>query len=199
MSSTRWSWPSASGSTRCAISCCARCRFGQDGSYSAEAIVNRVNAELANSFGNLAQRSLSMIFKNLDGVLPARGRGARGPGAARRRSRSACDTLAASIRALRLLGRARGVDERGVRLQRLCRRRRRPGRCARPIPSGWRRCSARWSSRSASWREAVAPVIPASADKLLDPDRQRAEGGAPIAQPTPIFPRLELAEEEAAA
>src|SRR5687768_8797695 len=47
--------------------------FGQDGSYSAEAIVNRVNAELANSFGNLAQRSLSMIFKNLDGVLPAAG------------------------------------------------------------------------------------------------------------------------------
>src|SRR4249919_3171160 len=47
--------------------------FGQDGSYSAEAIVTRVNAELANSFGNLAQRSLSMIFKNLDGVLPAAG------------------------------------------------------------------------------------------------------------------------------
>jgi methionyl-tRNA synthetase len=44
--------------------------FGQDGSYSAEAIVTRCNAELANSFGNLAQRVLSLIFKNLDGVLP---------------------------------------------------------------------------------------------------------------------------------
>ena len=43
--------------------------FGQDGSYSAEAIVTRCNAELANSFGNLAQRTLSMIFKNLDGKL----------------------------------------------------------------------------------------------------------------------------------
>jgi len=43
--------------------------FGQDGSYSAEAIVTRCNAELANSFGNLAQRVLSMMFKNLDGVL----------------------------------------------------------------------------------------------------------------------------------
>src|SRR5688500_9909754 len=50
--------------------------FGQDGSYSNEAIVSRVNAELANSFGNLAQRSLSMIFKNLDGVLPAPGEAA---------------------------------------------------------------------------------------------------------------------------
>ena len=43
--------------------------FGQDGSYSPEAIVTRANAELANSFGNLAQRVLSMIFKNLDGEL----------------------------------------------------------------------------------------------------------------------------------
>src|SRR5438270_6852901 len=47
--------------------------FGQDGSYSAEAIVNRANAELANSFGNLAQRTLSMIHKNLGGVLPPAG------------------------------------------------------------------------------------------------------------------------------
>lgn len=43
--------------------------FGQDGSYSAEAIVTRCNAELANSFGNLAQRTLSMISKNMDGRL----------------------------------------------------------------------------------------------------------------------------------
>ncbi|UVO49239.1 methionine--tRNA ligase [Sphingomonas sp. SUN019] len=48
--------------------------FGQDGSYSAEAIVMRVNAELANSFGNLAQRTLSFIAKNLDGELPVDGR-----------------------------------------------------------------------------------------------------------------------------
>jgi methionyl-tRNA synthetase len=43
--------------------------FGQDGSYSPEAIVLRANAELANSFGNLAQRTLSMIAKNMDGNL----------------------------------------------------------------------------------------------------------------------------------
>lgn len=45
--------------------------FGQDGSWSAEAIVTRCNAELANAFGNLAQRVLSMIFKNCDGALRA--------------------------------------------------------------------------------------------------------------------------------
>jgi methionyl-tRNA synthetase len=43
--------------------------FGQDGSYSPEAIVMRCNAELANSYGNLVQRTLSMIFKNMDGKL----------------------------------------------------------------------------------------------------------------------------------
>ncbi|WP_370188218.1 methionine--tRNA ligase [Qipengyuania sp.] len=49
----------------------AEVTFGQDGSYSAEALVNKVNAELANSFGNLAQRTLSMISKNMDGKLEA--------------------------------------------------------------------------------------------------------------------------------
>ena len=47
--------------------------FGQDGNYSHEAIVNRVNADLANDLGNLAQRSLSMIAKNCDGAVPRPG------------------------------------------------------------------------------------------------------------------------------
>ncbi|MEQ0600352.1 methionine--tRNA ligase, partial [Mycobacterium tuberculosis] len=44
--------------------------FGQDGSYSDEAIVTRINTDLANELGNLAQRSLSMVAKNLDGRVP---------------------------------------------------------------------------------------------------------------------------------
>jgi methionyl-tRNA synthetase len=47
--------------------------FGQDGNYSHEAIVNRINADLANDLGNLAQRSLSMVARQLDGVLPKPG------------------------------------------------------------------------------------------------------------------------------
>ena len=47
--------------------------FGQDGNYNHEAIVARINADLANDLGNLAQRSLSMIGKQLGGVVPAPG------------------------------------------------------------------------------------------------------------------------------
>ncbi len=47
--------------------------FGADGSYSPEAIGLRINADLANDLGNLAQRSLSMIAKNCDGAVPEPG------------------------------------------------------------------------------------------------------------------------------
>jgi methionyl-tRNA synthetase len=47
--------------------------FGQDGNYSHEAIVARINADLANDLGNLAQRSLSMIARNAAGALPKPG------------------------------------------------------------------------------------------------------------------------------
>jgi methionyl-tRNA synthetase len=47
--------------------------FGQDGNYSHEAIVNRINADLANDLGNLAQRSLSMIARNCNGSIPEPG------------------------------------------------------------------------------------------------------------------------------
>jgi len=47
--------------------------FGNDGSYSHEAIVTRTNADLANGLGNLAQRTLSMIHKNCDAKVPQYG------------------------------------------------------------------------------------------------------------------------------
>jgi methionyl-tRNA synthetase len=47
--------------------------FGADGSISHQAIISRINVELANDLGNLAQRSLSLIARNCDGKLPGRG------------------------------------------------------------------------------------------------------------------------------
>jgi methionyl-tRNA synthetase len=47
--------------------------FGADGSLSHQAIISRSNVELANDLGNLCQRTLSLIARNLEGKLPARG------------------------------------------------------------------------------------------------------------------------------
>ncbi|WP_421759849.1 methionine--tRNA ligase [Devosia sp.] len=51
--------------------CLREISFGQDGDWGRDKFINRNNADLANNFGNLAQRSLSMIQKNFGGVLPA--------------------------------------------------------------------------------------------------------------------------------
>jgi methionyl-tRNA synthetase len=44
--------------------------FGQDGSFSFDALVQRYNADLANGYGNLVSRTLSMIGRYFDGVVP---------------------------------------------------------------------------------------------------------------------------------
>jgi methionyl-tRNA synthetase len=46
--------------------------FGNDGDFSRAAMINRMNRDLANDYGNLVQRVLSMIHRNLSGRLPGR-------------------------------------------------------------------------------------------------------------------------------
>ena len=48
--------------------------FGSDGDFSRHAVVGRINSDLANDLGNLAQRVLSMIAKNCDGKVPQPGK-----------------------------------------------------------------------------------------------------------------------------
>lgn len=47
--------------------------YGQDGNYSHEAIVGRINADLANEFGNLVQRSLKMVARDFASAVPEPG------------------------------------------------------------------------------------------------------------------------------
>jgi methionyl-tRNA synthetase len=47
--------------------------FGNDGDYSRRALIGRMNNELANDLGNLAQRLLSLIARNCEGRRPGRG------------------------------------------------------------------------------------------------------------------------------
>jgi methionyl-tRNA synthetase len=47
--------------------------YGNDGSFSKDSMVNRINADLANDLGNLGQRVLSMIARNCGGAVPQPG------------------------------------------------------------------------------------------------------------------------------
>jgi methionyl-tRNA synthetase len=168
--------------------------FGQDGSYSAEAIVSRANAELANSFGNLAQRTLSMIVKNLDGILPAAGEAPEDVEllevvrkAADKEVPQAFDRLAFSV-GIEAWLRAVFACNAYVDAQA-------PWALRKTDPE---RMAAVLGTLVAAVREltrAIAPIIPESADRLMTLI-DAGEGGAPIPQPTPLFPRLELPEDE---
>ncbi len=168
--------------------------FGQDGTYSAGAIVARVNAELANSFGNLAQRSLSMIFKNLDGIIPTPGEAVEDRELLGKVDQACADVaeqfgrFAFSFGLEAWMGAVFAcnayVDAQA------------PWALKKTDPE---RMAAVLGTLVAAVRrlaEAVAPVIPDSAEKLIALI-DGGEGGVAIAQPTPLFPRLELDEEEA--
>jgi len=168
--------------------------FGQDGSYSAEAIVNRANAELANSFGNLAQRTLSMIYKNLDGVLPDPGNAKEDEAllaevgeAANEEVPEAFDRFAFSV-GIEAWLRAVFACNAYVDTQA-------PWALRKTDPERMAAVLGTLVVAVRQLAQAIAPIIPASADRLLtliDSGR----GGTPIAQPTPLFPRLELPEDD---
>jgi methionyl-tRNA synthetase len=187
--------------------------FGQDGTYSAEAIVTRVNAELANAFGNLAQRTLSFIAKNL-GSLPDAGRAEVADGLLMEEVFVAAAGLKASFADLML---SHGIEAwmRGVFA------------CNQYIDA-----QAPWALRKNDPERmhavlhtlvrairilaiAILPVVPSGAGAILDQlgvgteERdhaavdddgwyaRRAASGVPLGPPSPAFPRLELPVEVA--
>jgi methionyl-tRNA synthetase len=167
--------------------------FGQDGSYSREAIVNRVNSELANSFGNLAQRSLSMIFKNLDGVLPAAGE-TLDDQALLDEVRLGCEILEREFDRFAfsagLEGWMAAVFACNAYIDAAA-----PWALRKTDPQRMAEVLGTLVVAVRMLTEAVWPVIPSSAEQLMTLI-DGGKHGMPIAQPTPIFPRLELAEGE---
>jgi methionyl-tRNA synthetase len=189
--------------------------FGQDGSYSVEAIANRSNAELANSFGNLAQRTLSLIFKNCEGSPPP----INGHDAAddtlfallekvtRQEMPAAYERLAFAQALESWMGAVYAcnayIDEQA------------PWTLRKTDPARMQTVLATLYIAITQLAVAVSPVMPDSAARLLDAmgiagNLRTIEGSwshwySPLAesdfrlgQPQGLFPRIELAENEAA-
>ena len=177
--------------------------FGQDGSYSHEAVVNRTNADLANDLGNLAQRSLSMIAKNCDGQLPEPGALAAEDkallaeaDAMLAKTRTAMETQALH-KYLDVVWHVVAEGNRYFAGQE-------PWALKKSDPE--RMATVLYVTAEVVRQVAILalPAVPTGAGKLLDllgvPEDQRSfaalgeagrlAGGVPIAKPTPVFPRF---------
>lgn len=187
--------------------------FGQDGTFSDEAIVTRANADLANSFGNLAQRTLAFIAKNLEGALPETGRAEPVDAELLDTVRKAADAFGTAFEELHL---SQGVES-WMQAVFACNQyidAQAPWALRKTDPDRMHAVLGTLVRAIRLLAITIYPVVPTSADKLLDmlgvTDRSLAalsdeswyaalaESGFRLAPPTPIFPRLEMKAEEGA-
>ncbi|ODT07224.1 MAG: methionine--tRNA ligase [Mesorhizobium sp. SCN 65-20] len=174
--------------------------FGQDGSYSHEAIVNRTNADLANDLGNLAQRSLSMIAKNCGGVVPQRG-------ALADSDKAILDQAIAALATARKAMAEQGIHHALAAIFAVVAEANRyfagqePWALKKTDPA--RMETVLWTTAEVIRRVGIMcqPFIPASAAKLLDlldvserefvhvDDKHALVPGAALPAPQPVFPR----------
>ncbi|MBC7159807.1 MAG: methionine--tRNA ligase [Porphyrobacter sp.] len=185
--------------------------FGQDGSWSVEAIVNRTNSELSNSFGNLAQRVLSFIAKHCGGRIEAEAPVTEPDQALRDLVHHACAielpeafeklAFAAGLEAwMKAVFACNAyVDEQA------------PWALRKTDPARMQRVLATLCGAIRDLSVAIAPVTPGAAAQLLDmlciapADRSFAAlahdpamGPIRVDNPRPVFPRLDLPAEAAA-
>ena len=186
--------------------------FGQDGGYTAEAIVTKVNADLANSFGNLAQRTLSFIAKNCDGVLPFGGR--PDPADGELQAKVAMATGIELPRHFESLELSQGIEA-WMRAVFACNQYidvQAPWTLRKTDPERMVAVLATLYVAISDLAIAIQPIIPASATKLLDamgiPSDERtydtlsdcgryarlAASGFGLQAPAGLFPRLEAAD-----
>ncbi|MEM7570654.1 MAG: methionine--tRNA ligase, partial [Pseudomonadota bacterium] len=181
--------------------------FGQDGSYSHEAIVNRCNADLANDLGNLAQRSLSMIYKNCDGAFPQ-------PGPLSESDTAFLESVDGLLSSMREDMSALALHKALERLWQVIGQ----GNTYFAAQEPWvlrktdpeRMATVLYVTAEALRQFAILaqPFIPEGAGRLLDAlaidadarsfsalgDTNRLAGGGPLDKPQGIFPRLEMEE-----
>ena len=176
--------------------------FGNDGDFSHHAVVGRLNRDLANDFGNLAQRVLVMINRNCNGSVPEPGALDAADAALLDAVHRLLDTVRAHVSeqafhlALESIWRVVGEANRYVDEQA-------PWVLSRSAPKRMRTVLYTLAEVLRHLAILVQPLVPGSAGKLLDqlavPEGSRsfaALGNAPLAPGTPlprpegIFPRF---------
>ena len=176
--------------------------FGNDGTFSDEAIVTRANADLSNSFGNLAQRTLAFIAKNLDGKLEA-GRGDPADAALLDEVKAATADFMTQFDGL-ALSQAVETWMRGVFACNAYIDTQAPWALRKTDPERMHAVLGTLVDAIRRLAITILPIVPASAAKILDQlgvdsrDHAALHGDwdvttTVLTAPSPVFPRLELA------
>jgi len=183
--------------------------FGNDGYISHETMVARINGDLANDIGNLAQRSLSMIAKNCDGAVPEPGAFTADDEKLLKTARDALDAVRAEFdrqafhRGLEAIWQVVGDANRYVDAQA-------PWELRKSDPPRMQTVLYTLAETIRHLAILIQPVMPEAAANMLDqleisadkrdfshfgPDHALAAGTA-LPKPSPVFPRF--VDEEAA-
>jgi methionyl-tRNA synthetase len=183
--------------------------FGNDGYISHETMVARINGDLANGIGNLAQRSLSMIAKNCDGAVPEPGAFTADDEKLLKTARDALDAVRAEFdrqafhRGLEAIWQVVGDANRYVDAQA-------PWELRKSDPPRMQTVLYTLAETIRHLAILIQPVMPKAADNMLDQLEISADkrdfshfgpnhalaAGTVLPKPSPVFPRF--VEEEAA-
>jgi methionyl-tRNA synthetase len=179
--------------------------FGNDGNFVHENALNRLNADLSNGLGNLAQRSLSMIAKNCGGVVPTPGAFTPEDNALLDAARNVLNAVRTEFdgfkfnRALDAIGEVTNAGNQYVDTQA-------PWKLKKEDPARMATVLYVLAETVRCIALTIQPFIPVSANKLLDqlavPETARGfdaisasaalKPGTTLPEPQGVFPRLEV-------
>ncbi len=178
--------------------------FGNDGDFSRAAMLRRANHDLANDYGNLVQRVLTLVHRNCEGRIPEPGRLTAEDDALLAAAHGAVDAVRAAMaeiaphKALEAIFEVVGAANRYVDAQA-------PWALAKRDPVRLR--AVLWTAAETIRHLATLtlPFMPQASARILDqlavseparrlaslgPDGAHLVPGTPLPRPTPVFPRL---------
>lgn len=175
--------------------------FGLDASFAEEALVERVNADLANNLGNLVSRTLNLVEKLCDGAVPAAGAVDADDRAVREHADAARARVDAAMEAVQPHLALAAIVEYASAVNRYVDGRA-PWKSAKQPETAEQALTTLHFACDALGRLStlLAPFLPAAAGEIaarlgLGPGDTAVAPGTPVRKGEPLFPRLELVRE----